>query len=84
MYSSTGAENTVYSTEKGYTLTTIVFLGPTKKTGYPLSTNDIAKRYLFVNDYNSYFLIRFSFFSLLGPFFYKFQSKIRILREISS
>ena len=54
VYSSTGAENTVYSstgTEKGYTLTTIVFLGPTKKTGYPLSTNDIAKRYLFVNDY---------------------------------
>ena len=45
VYSSTGTENTVYSstgTEKGYTLTTIVFSGPTKKTGYPLSTNDIA------------------------------------------
>ena len=34
MYSSTGSENTVYSstgTETGYTLTTIVFLTPTKK-----------------------------------------------------
>ena len=54
VYSSTGAENTVYITEKGYTLTTIVFVGPTKKTGYPLSTNDIAKRYLFVNDYKHF------------------------------
>ena len=43
-YSSTG-------TEKGHTLTSIVFLGPTQKTGYPLSTNTITKRYLFVNDY---------------------------------
>ena len=37
--------------KKGYTLTTIVFLGPTNKMGYPLSTNNIAKRYIFVNDY---------------------------------
>ena len=49
-----GPEKTVYSstgTEKGCTLTTIVFLGPTQKTGYSLSTDNIVKRYLFVNDY---------------------------------
>ena len=40
-----------YWDRKGYTLTTSVFSGPTQKTGYPLSTNDIAKHYLFVNDY---------------------------------
>ena len=45
MYSSTG-------TEKGYTLTTIVISGPTRKTGYPLTTNNIVKLYLFVTDYN--------------------------------
>ena len=37
--------------KKGYTLTNIVILGPTKKTGYPLSTDNIAKCYLFVTDY---------------------------------
>ena len=40
-----------YWDRKGYTLTTIDLLGPTQKTGYPLSTNNIAKRYLFVTDY---------------------------------
>ena len=51
-----GPEKTPYSstgTEKDYILTSIVFLGPIKKTGYPPSTNDIAKRYLFVNDYTA-------------------------------
>ena len=45
VYSSTGRE-------KGYTLTSIVSLGPTKKTGYPLSTTDSAILYLFVHDSN--------------------------------
>ena len=37
--------------KKGYTLTTIVFSGPTRKAGYPLTTNYTTKLYLFVNDY---------------------------------
>ena len=42
VYSSTRMENTVYSparAEKGYTLTTLLFLRPIRKTGYPLTTN---------------------------------------------
>ena len=37
--------------KQGYTLTTV---GPTQKTGHPLSTNHIVKCYLFVTDYNFY------------------------------
>ena len=54
VYSTTGTENTVYSTtgtEKGYPLTTFLFFRAYQKTGYPLTTNNIAKLYLFVNGY---------------------------------
>ena len=56
VYSSTGTENTVYSstgTEKGYTLTTFILFRAYQKRGYPLTTNHIAKLYLFVTDYNT-------------------------------
>ena len=49
-----GQENTAYSstgTKIGHTLTIYVILKPTRKTGYPLTTSDVTKRYLFVNDY---------------------------------
>ena len=54
VYSSTGTENAVYSStgmEIVYTLTIRVLLGPTLKTGYPLSTTHTVKRYLFETDY---------------------------------
>ena len=63
-YSSTGTEkysvefywDRKYSVEfywdrKGYTLTTFVFFRAYKETGYPLTSIDIAKLYLFVNVY---------------------------------
>jgi len=46
VYSSTRTDNAVYSptrAEKGYRLTTLLSLRPIRKTGYPLTTNDIAK-----------------------------------------
>ena len=43
MPSSTG-------TEKGYPLTTLLFLRPTRKAGSPLATNDIAILQLLAND----------------------------------
>ena len=59
-YRSTGSENTVYSstgtekysvqyysTEEGDPLTTFLCLNAYQKTGYPLTTNHVAKLYLF-------------------------------------
>ena len=54
VYTSTGTENTVYSfteTGTGYTLTTTFVVGPTLKTGYPLTISHTVKRYLLVTDY---------------------------------
>ena len=56
MYSSAGTENTVYSStgiETGYTLTTTVVVGPTLKTGHPLTTSHTVKCYRFVTDYKA-------------------------------
>ena len=38
-------------TEKGYPLSTFLVFRAYQKKGYPLTTNNIAKLYLFVNDY---------------------------------
>ena len=57
-------------------LTTIVFLGQTQNTDFPLSMNNIAKHYLFVNDYSLQSVRRVttlkSLSSLLGDFFREF------------
>ena len=53
-----GREHIVYSstrTEKGYPLTTLVFLRPTRKSGSPLTPTDIAILQPFVDDYKIYF-----------------------------
>ena len=53
VHSPTGSENPVCSftgTEAGYMPSTTVIAGPFQKIGYPLTTNQLVKRYMFVND----------------------------------
>ena len=54
MYSSTGTEHTAYSftgTETVHTLITTVLVGPTLRTGYPLTASHTVTHYLFATDY---------------------------------